>query len=369
MHVLVTADTVGGVWTYTRELVTGLSHRGVHVTLVSFGEIPTAAQSEWLDGLRNVDYRATGFRLEWMQDAKEDLRVSSAFLEQVIAEVRPDLLHLSQYCYGALKCDAPKIVVGHSDVLSWWKTVHGERAPNNDWILEYTDIVTAGLNGADTLVTPSKWMLEQLQQHYGILRQGMVIYNGRNPGLFNPHTSKEDLVLSVGRAWDKAKNVGLLANHSHATPVWIVGQEHNPDPAFRDRITEPDRGRGVRFCGPQGEAQLRHLFSRASMYAATSQYEPFGLAPVEAALSRCAVIANDIPTFRELWGETACYFEHNNAEDLAEKIRLLRHDRELCATYANLAYRRAKQRFTSERMVNDYLNLYQTLVPAEVAAA
>jgi len=369
MHVLVTADTVGGVWTYTRELVTGLSQRGVRVTLVSFGDIPTPAQVGWLDGLRNVDYRATAFRLEWMQEAQDDLLVSSAFLKQVISEVQPDLLHLSQYCYGALDCGIPKIVVGHSDVLSWWTTVHHEPAPENDWIAGYREIVTAGLAGADVVAAPSKWMLSQLREHYGPLRQGVVIYNGRNPGLFNPHTSKEDLVVSVGRAWDKGKNVALLTQASHTTPVWIVGEERHPDPAFRGHVCEPERARGVRFCGPQSEAQIRQLFGRASMYAATSQYEPFGLAPVEAALSRCAVIANDVPTFRELWGETACYFEHNNADDLAEKIRMLRYDRELRLTYSNLAYRRAKQRFTSERMVNDYLNLYQTLVPAEAAAA
>lgn len=369
MHVLVTADTVGGVWTYTRELVTGLSQRGVHVTLVSFGEIPTPAQSEWLEGLRNVDFRATAFRLEWMQDASDDLRASSAFLQQVVSETKPDVLHLGQFCYGALDCNIPKIVVAHSDVVSWWKTVHGEAPPENEWISGYREIVSAGLNGADTVVAPSGWMLNSLRENYGPVGQGLVIYNGRNPGLFNPHISKEDLVVSVGRAWDKGKNVGLLTQSSHTTPVWIVGEEHHPDPAFRNESAAPDRARGVRFCGPQSEGQIRHLFSRASMYAATSQYEPFGLAPVEAALSRCAVICNDIPTFRELWGETACYFEHNNPEDLAEKIRQLRHDRELCATYANLAYRRAKQRFTSDRMVNDYLNLYQTLVPAEVAAA
>ncbi len=369
MHVLVTADTVGGVWTYTRELVTGLSQRGVRVTLVSFGEIPTPAQSSWLDGLRNVDYRATAFRLEWMQEAREDLRLSSAFLEQLIAEVGPDLLHLSQYCYGSVKCSVPKIVVGHSDVVSWWRTVHNEEPPDNEWIRGYREIVTAGLAGADTVVAPSKWMLNELRDNFGSLRNGLVIYNGRNPGLFNPHVTKEDLVISVGRTWDKGKNVALLTQAPHTTPVWIVGEDRHPDPAFRNENMEPDRGRGVRLCGPQSEAQLRHLFSRASMYAATSQYEPFGLAPVEAALSRCAVVANDTPVFRELWGETACYFRHNDADDLARAIRALRQDRDLRLTYANLAYRRAKQRFTSDRMVNDYLNLYQTLVPAEVAAA
>ena len=73
MHVLVTADTVGGVWIYTRELVTGLVRRGVQVTLVSFGEIPTAAQMEWLEGLRGVEFHPTAFRLEWMQEAQQDI--------------------------------------------------------------------------------------------------------------------------------------------------------------------------------------------------------------------------------------------------------------------------------------------------------
>ena len=51
MHVLITADTVGGVWTYTRELVSGLIARGMRVTLVSFGEIPMPEQTAWMERL------------------------------------------------------------------------------------------------------------------------------------------------------------------------------------------------------------------------------------------------------------------------------------------------------------------------------
>ena len=73
MHVLMTADTIGGVWTYVRELVTQLSRIGVRITLVSFGQIPSREQSEWLEGLSEVSYYPTAFRLEWMQDAQGDL--------------------------------------------------------------------------------------------------------------------------------------------------------------------------------------------------------------------------------------------------------------------------------------------------------
>lgn len=127
--------------------------------------------------------------------------------------------------------------------------------------------------------------------------------------------------------------------------------------------------RAVLFRGPQTERQLAMLLSRASIYAATSRYEPFGLAPLEAALSRCALVANDMPSFREIWGDTALYFRRNDARDLGHAIERLRAEPELRATYANLAYYHARERFNSERMVNDYLDLYASLVPAVAAVA
>ena len=41
MHILVTADTLGGVWTYTRELVTGLAGRGIRVYAMCPGWVRT----------------------------------------------------------------------------------------------------------------------------------------------------------------------------------------------------------------------------------------------------------------------------------------------------------------------------------------
>jgi glycosyltransferase involved in cell wall biosynthesis len=125
----------------------------------------------------------------------------------------------------------------------------------------------------------------------------------------------------------------------------------------------------VRFEGPKTEGQLRHLYSRAAGYAATSRYEPFGLAPLEAALSRCAVIANDIPTFHEIWGESAYYFRYNDAQDLARAILDIATDRDLRVRYANLAYHRARQTYNAERMADEYLELYKQTVRTEIPAA
>jgi len=368
MHVLITADAVGGVWTYVRELVTGLVRHDVRVTLVTFGRIPTAEQTEWMEGLGELDFRPTGFRLEWMQHAENDVELSADYLLSVVRETRPDLIHFNQYCYGALEVDVPKVVVAHSDVVSWWVAVNGEEPGDTPWSRWYREVVSRGLDGATAVVAPSQWMLNAIRSYYLRPDLGKVIYNGRTPTLFNGDISKEDYVVSVGRLWDQGKQVSLLTRMNPPLPVYIVGPDRHPDDTLSAPVPPASRGRLV-FRGQMAEAGLRLLYARAAMYAATSQYEPFGLAPLEAALSRCALIVNDIASFRELWGESACYFRHNDPRSLEQTLQRLACDRDLRIHYANLAYQHAREKFTAARMVDEYCSLYQSLVPVEVESA
>jgi glycosyltransferase involved in cell wall biosynthesis len=366
MHILVTADTVGGVWTYAQEFVAGLLRRGIEVTLVSFGEMPELSQMRWTEGLRGLDFRPTPFRLEWMQDAASDIDDSSEYLLNIIRETEPDLLHFSQYCYGSLPVDVPKIITAHSDVVSWWHVVHGEDPPVSDWTRWYRETVSNGLRGADAVVAPSRWMLSQIEEIYGAPRTSTVIYNGRSPQHFNAHAEKQDRVVSIGRLWDEAKQVSLLAECGLACPVTIAGSRESPEQlrskvgAFRHSIELRDK----LSC-----SQVRSLLADASIYAATSCYEPFGLAPLEAALSRCALVANDIPSFRELWGPTAVYFPTNDADGLRAAVEELRSDPLLRRHYSELAYQRARRLFSADAMVDEHLALYRSLVPERSMAA
>ena len=367
MHVLMTTDTVGGVWTYTQELVGGLVRQGIRITLVSMGGLPKAEQTSWMEGLWSLNYLPTTFRLEWMQNSEQDVAESRRYLEAIIREVRPDVLHFNQYCYGTLSPGLPRIVVAHSDLVSWWVAVHGEQPSDSHWMRWYRDIVTSGLISADVVVAPSQWMLDSILTHYTRPRFGTVIHNGRDPALFASNVRKENGVLSVGRAWDAGKQVSLLLQQDQAAPVWIVGSNMEPGCANARPGREVVRPE-INLLGEQSQKQLRDLYRSASIYAATSRYEPFGLAPVEAAFSRCALIANDISSFRELWGESALYFRQNDGKDLARSIRRLIGDHELRQNYADAAYARALNSFTADQMIDQYKCLYQTMTETEQAA-
>jgi glycosyltransferase involved in cell wall biosynthesis len=372
VHVLITADTISGAWTYTRELVTGLVTRGVRVTLVTFGDIPLPDQTVWMDLLHGLEYRPTAFRLEWMDEAQHDLPESSRFLASLIEEVQPDVLHLHQFCHGDLPVDIPRVVMAHGDVVSWTQAVQGCSPRLTPWLKWYRETIVRGISAADAVVAPSAWMLDTIRANYIRPRREAVIYPGRNPIFFNPYVSKDDSVLSVGRLLDAGKQVFLLTQHTQPFPVCIVGAEQTvPLPAvpIRADVKVSTDQSCVAIRGPQTEAQLRALYSRAAVYAATARYEPLGMAALDAAFSRCAIVANDIPAFREVWGDAALYFRTNDASSLADILRQLDSDRPLRHAYSDRAYTRARERFTTARMIDDYLNLYRTLLEANTAAA
>lgn len=366
MHVLITSDTVGGVWTYTQELVTGLVGAGHRVTLVSFGKLPAPHQTAWMQTLPAVDYRPTEYHLEWMEVAERDIEESRRYLELLVEEVQPDVLHLSQYCYGDIPVDIPKIIVAHSDVVSWWFSVHGTDPDDTPGIRRYRQHVMDGLRAADVVIAPSQWMLDQVARHYFRPQRAAVIHNGRTPTLFDPHAVKEDFVLSVGRIWDPAKQIQLLIQRPQAMPVCVVGWEQEPGKESREALLA-GRER-VELLGAKSQPELRALYSKAAVYAATSRYEPFGLSPLEAALSRCTLLMNDNPVFHELWGEAGFYFQKNDPGDMARALAILQKDLPLRQQYADRAYETALEKFSASRMVREYEKIYEDVAsPARVA--
>ncbi len=372
MRVLVTTDTFSGVWTYAREMVTGLVTQGAQVTLVSFGEIPLPDQTAWMQSLHGLEYHPTAFRLDWMQEGEQDFHAAQEYLCEIVKDTRPDFLHLNHLSFGALPVATPRLVTAHGDVITWWLTIHGKEPAQSEWLDWYRETVVAGLKRAEAVVTTTRWMGDMLRVAYGDDFVGHIIPPGRNPIYFNPFVTKEELVLAIGRLWDRGKQVALLTQHTHGLPVCIVGAD-NPIPApalpIRADVKVSTGEHEISVKGAQTESQLRNLYSKSTVFAATSRYEPTGLASIEAAFSRCAIVANDMPVYRELWGDAALYFERNDAESLAAVLGQLDQNREMVRLYGTRAYNRARERFTSRRMVDEYLQLYRRLRGPKTAVA
>lgn len=349
-----TADTVGGVWTYALDLARALAPHGVSVALAAMGRLPTPSQCAEAATIPSLTLHPSEFALEWMPDPWDAVARAGDWLLSLEAELRPDIVHLNGYAHGHLPWHAPVLVAGHSCVLSWWQAVHGTNAPN-EWNC-YRAEVTTGLQAASVVTAPTSAMLAALQANYGPLENTRIIPNGRDAVLFTSDAPKEPFIFSAGRLWDDAKNIRALAEIAPRLP-W---------PVFVAGDTAPPSGKecgfdGVRLLGCLPPDQIAARLARAAIYALPAKYEPFGLSALEAGLSGCALVLGDIDSLREVWGDAALFVPPDDWDTLHDAISRLITDTALRSELAALALARA-QTYTLGRMASGYLDAYRTLL-------
>jgi glycosyltransferase involved in cell wall biosynthesis len=217
----------------------------------------------------------------------------------------------------------------------------------------YVHAARRGLHAADWVVTPTTAMRDALHRHYGRLRRVSVIANGRDASRFGPAV-KEPFVFSGGRVWDAAKNIGALCAIAPrlSWPVVVAGE---------------GACEGVVHAGQLPERELAAYLARASIFALPAKYEPFGLLPLEAALSGCALVLGDIPSLREVWGSAADFVPPGDGDALRNAIeRLIAWP--MCRLERAAAARARAMLYSRDRMTAGYLDVYRRAIAARQSA-
>jgi glycogen synthase len=346
MRILMTADAVGGVWTYVLELTGALARRGVEVHVATMGTPPGHAGRQAAAAAGAAALHESSFRLEWEDDPWADVDRAGAWLLELASAHDADLVHLNGYVHAALDWEVPVVVVAHSDVLSWWRAVRrDEPLPHLD---RYRRGVEAGLRAADLVCAPTRAVLDDLATSYRFSTESTVVPNGRTA----PATAaaKEALVVALGRFWDEAKNVAALDRIATRSPWPVVVA-----------------GPGTRT-GRLAPAEAARLLGRASIFAAPARYEPFGLAALEAAQAGCALLLGDIPSLRQVWADAAVYVPPDDDEAILAALR------DLCANEGRRgdltarAHERAAM-YTPAAMAERMLALYERVLTKSAVGA
>jgi glycogen synthase len=347
-HVLMTADAVGGVWTYALDLCLALATRDIRVTLATMGPRPNGDQLACARAIPALQIVTGDFQLEWMDEPWADVAAAGDWLLELEQRHAPDVVHLNGFAHAALPFVAPVLAVGHSCLSSWGAAVPG--AIDAAKMSAYRRQVRLGLQGADFVVAPSAVMLAALHDHYGPLPHTAVIPNGRNRAAFVP-AAKEPFVLTAGRLWDPAKNIEAVAAVAGRLPwpVFVAGDGNAAD----------GLGLDIQALGRLDEATMAAWLGRASIFALPARYEPFGLLPLEAALSGCALVLGDIPSLREVWEDAAEYVDPDDRDGLLLTLTQLIKSPQRAAR-AHAAWTRA-QAYSVEAMAGAYRTLYTDL--------
>jgi glycosyltransferase involved in cell wall biosynthesis len=351
-HVLMTADSLGGVWTYALELIGGLGEKGIRVSLATMGAALREEQIAQAAALDNLQIFQSNWKLEWEPSPWDDVDAAGRWLLELERKLEPDVVHLNGYIHAALPWNAPVLSVAHSCVLSWWAAVRS--GPLDPCFAEYERRVRAALQHVDTVIAPSAWMLGEVRRHYRYWKSAQVIPNARTLAVADT-PQKEDIIFTSGRLWDEAKNVASLRETASTLrwPIYVAGDDRSPS---GERSSFP----GLKMLGRLSNSDVTNWCSKASIYVSPAFYEPFGLSVLEAALCGCALVLSDIPSFREIWGNAAIFVSPDSPPAIGNALRVLTESPDLRERYAARARERAR-RYSTGAMVRAYLGVYERL--------
>ena len=95
LRLMMTADAVGGVWTYALDLARGVAAVGGQTALVVLGPAPSPDQlrdAMAVPALRLID---TGLALDWTAETPAEVEAAAEAVGLLARELRPDLVHLN----------------------------------------------------------------------------------------------------------------------------------------------------------------------------------------------------------------------------------------------------------------------------------
>ena len=341
-RIVLTTDTVGGVWRYCLEIAAGFTARGASVTLVAMGPPASDTQRAEVAALPNVALLQTRLPLDWLADSAADLAQASHALATIARQCSADSVQLHTPALAVANWPAQVVAVVHSCVATWWRALHGT-APLPADLAWRAACVARGLDAADAVIAPSQAFAAALRESYGAARDIHAIPNGRRMARLPraPHPQ----VLAAGRLWDEGKNIVALdmAAGGLDAPVRAAGPVRGPNGACISV-------HNLHLLGPLNDAALAQEYAHAAVFVSPARYEPFGLAVLEAAQTGVALVLSDIPTFRQLWDGAALFVHPEDPTALAQTLRHLLADPDRCAALGESARARTRL-YTAERMV------------------
>jgi glycosyltransferase involved in cell wall biosynthesis len=318
-RVLMTADAVGGVWTYSLELTKFLRAADSDVHLCVLGPRPNEQQERDAEAAGAASISVPCLPLEWTAHSEDELDELAEDLQDRACKCQADLAHLNAPAQVGMRgWPLPLAVTAHSCVGTWWAAAGNGPMPHDlAWRARRTGV---GMTLADAVIAPSKAFARDLASIYGELIPFTAIHNGRSASAPTLE-DKGDLLLTAGRLWDSGKNatiIGAAARICGAT-IYAAGPTCGPNGEMADLSH-------LELLGSLDPNAMANWHRRTGIFVSMSNYEPFGLAVLEAAQAGSALVLSDIATFRELWDGAAIFVEPNNAAQLADAIRDLQRD-------------------------------------------
>ncbi len=184
---------------------------------------------------------------------------------------------------------------------------------------------------ASVVFTDSEFSRSEIEAH---LHVGPSRIRVIPPGVISRPTAgrhpREPLVLYVGSLFNRRRLPHLIEAFAAATRaiagarLVIVGDDRTWPPQDLAAVAAAHGvSQQVDLLNYVDEEQLASLYARAALFAFLSEYEGFGLTPLEALAAGVPVLVLDTPVAREVYGPAATYVMGGDQAGTAQAMRVL----------------------------------------------
>ncbi|HCA48133.1 MAG TPA: hypothetical protein DEP45_12520 [Armatimonadetes bacterium] len=368
----------GGAERVIQDLARGLAARG-HEVMIVFLE----STDEVVPELEALGIRCERLlpRRKLAKSAWADFTPSSILAyRRLIADFRPEIIH-SHVPRPTLWASLALRMLGRRPPLVY--TEHSIQEVYPRWaagIYRTFLPVTAGIvcvSDAARVSFSSRW-----SRYPGPIRR---IWNGIETGRIASVRSREDVhsglcsaeetrvlcnVANLTRPKSQitlVEAMSLVPQDGLSSECWIAGSfEHEPQTveAIRGAIAEHNLEGAVKLLGRRRD--VPDLLNAADIFVLSSRQEGFPITILEAMAAGKPVIATDVGGCAEavVDGETGLIVPPEDPQALAEAISALISDPERARSMGEAGHRRVEREFTVDRMVEQHLELYQSIIDA-----
>ncbi len=103
----------------------------------------------------------------------------------------------------------------------------------------------------------------------------------------------------------------------------LVGAIHEKDYFEELTILSSTSPNDIIFLHDISDNQLEYLYRNCSLYVFLSNFEGFGLTPIEALFHNKHVLLSNIPTLKEIYGENANYVDPYDIDGIVKEMKIL----------------------------------------------
>jgi N-acetyl-alpha-D-glucosaminyl L-malate synthase BshA len=276
-----------------------------------------------------------------------------------VAEVDLELLHVHYAYPHALSAFLAKEMSGRK--LRTVTTLHGTDLMLVGQDASFARATRFGIERSDAVTAVSRFLRDKTLAWSEVTRPIEVIPDFVDTRRFSPEWTLETTIIHVSnfrpvKRTDDALRAFYLIRRRMAATLLVVGSGPG-EGAARELAERLGIASSVRFMGEDPD-MARHLRG-AGLLLSTSEFEGFGMAPLEAMACGVPVVTTNSGGVREVVSDScARVTDVGDVEALAAAAVELLQDGERARSMGEAGRRRAEEMFDVERVVPQYEALY-----------